>query len=80
MPPSLLLCPPTCGIVCTIQEVTVRGQDVVFKDVIEPLENVSVAVFATDKQSVAELGPAQQVREKTKSREIESDCLTLCSK
>ena len=64
---SLLIGLPTFGIVHAVQEVTVRGQDVVFKDVIEPLENVSVAVFATDKQSVTDLGPAQQVRRKLES-------------
>lgn len=43
------------------QEVTVDGQDVVYKDIIEPLESVSVSVTATDKASVDEFGPPEEV-------------------
>lgn len=43
------------------QEVVVQGQDKVFKDVIEPLETVSVNMVATGKQDVRDLGPPQQV-------------------
>ncbi|GJP32659.1 hypothetical protein CLOM_g17266 [Closterium sp. NIES-68] len=43
------------------QEVSVRGQDVVFKDVIEPLESVSVNIFPTEKTSLAEIGDINQV-------------------
>ncbi|BBG97932.1 PsbP-like protein 1 [Prunus dulcis] len=42
------------------QEVTVEGQDKVFKDVIEPLETVSVNVFPTVKQDIKEFGSPQQ--------------------
>ncbi|VVA12405.1 PREDICTED: photosystem [Prunus dulcis] len=45
------------------QEVTVEGQDKVFKDVIEPLETVSVNVFPTVKQDIKEFGSPQQVAE-----------------
>lgn len=43
------------------QEVTVRGQDQVYKDVIEPLESVSVAVVPTDKETVSEFGSPAEV-------------------
>ncbi|KAL6778485.1 PSBP3 [Auxenochlorella protothecoides x Auxenochlorella symbiontica] len=43
------------------QEVTVRGQDQVFKDVIEPLESVAVAVVPTDKQTVSDFGSPAEV-------------------
>lgn len=43
------------------QEVAIEGQDKVFKDVIEPLENVSVTVFPTSKESIRELGSPQEV-------------------
>lgn len=43
------------------QEVTVKGQDVVFKDVIEPLENVAVNVINTDKTDIRELGSPDAV-------------------
>ncbi|XP_042376196.1 psbP-like protein 1, chloroplastic [Zingiber officinale] len=45
------------------QEVVIQGQDKVFKDVIEPLENVSVNMVVTNKQSIKELGPPQVVAE-----------------
>lgn len=44
------------------QEVVIEGQDKVFKDVIEPLENVSVTMIPTGKQDIREFGPPQQVR------------------
>jgi photosystem II oxygen-evolving enhancer protein 2 len=43
------------------QEVAVKGQDVAFKDVIEPLESVSVSIVKTDKTSLEELGPPEAV-------------------
>ncbi|GBG66882.1 hypothetical protein CBR_g72637 [Chara braunii] len=43
------------------QEVSVKGQDIVFKDVIEPLESVSVNITTTDKKSLAEFGTADEV-------------------
>ncbi|KAG0448833.1 hypothetical protein HPP92_015892 [Vanilla planifolia] len=43
------------------QEVVVQGQDKVFKDVIEPLEIVSVNMVPTIKQDVRELGSPKEV-------------------
>ena len=39
-----------------------EGQDVVYKDIIEPLESVSVTVEKTDKQNVSEFGSPEEVR------------------
>ncbi len=44
------------------QEVAVKGQDVVYKDIIEPLESVSVSITVTDKASVADFGSPAEVR------------------
>lgn len=44
------------------QEVVIEGQDKVFKDVIEPLENVSVTMIPTSKQDIKEFGSPEQVR------------------
>lgn len=43
------------------QEVQVEGQDVVYKDVIEPLESVSVSLVPTEKAEVGEFGDAKEV-------------------
>ncbi|BBN03152.1 photosystem II oxygen-evolving enhancer protein 2 [Marchantia polymorpha subsp. ruderalis] len=43
------------------QEVAVKGQDVALKDVIEPLESVSVSIIKTDKTSLQELGSPEEV-------------------
>lgn len=43
------------------QEVSVRGQDVVYKDIIEPLESVSVSLTPTDKASITEFGDLAEV-------------------
>ncbi|KEH21889.1 psbP-like protein 1, chloroplastic isoform X2 [Medicago truncatula] len=43
------------------QEVVIEGQDKVFKDVIEPLENVSVTMIPTSKQDIKEFGSPEQV-------------------
>ncbi|GFP90665.1 pentatricopeptide repeat-containing protein pnm1 mitochondrial [Phtheirospermum japonicum] len=45
------------------QEVIVEGQDKVFKDVIEPLESVSVNVIPTAKQDIRDFGSPQEVAE-----------------
>jgi len=45
------------------QEVAVKGQDIVYKDVIEPLESVSVSISQTDKTSVSEFGSLPEVIE-----------------
>ncbi|KVH99282.1 Mog1/PsbP, alpha/beta/alpha sandwich [Cynara cardunculus var. scolymus] len=45
------------------QEIVIEGQDKVFKDVIEPLENVSVNVFPTNKENIRDLGSPQEVAE-----------------
>jgi len=39
----------------------IEGQDKVFKDVIEPLENVSVNMIPTGKQDIRDLGPPDVV-------------------
>ncbi|KAL6011233.1 hypothetical protein ACLOJK_001678 [Asimina triloba] len=45
------------------QEVIVEGQDKVLKDVIEPLENVSINLVETSKQNVKDLGTPQEIAE-----------------
>ncbi|KAK1286819.1 hypothetical protein QJS10_CPB20g00905 [Acorus calamus] len=42
------------------QEVAIQGQDKVFKDVIEPLESVSVNMVPTNKEDIRDLGSPQQ--------------------
>ena len=39
-----------------------KGQDIVYKDVIEPLESVSVSITQTDKADVTEFGSPAEVR------------------
>lgn len=46
------------------QEVAVLGADVVYKDVVEPLESVSVTLTATDKNDITEFGELQSVRDR----------------
>ncbi|KAK7295680.1 hypothetical protein RJT34_18591 [Clitoria ternatea] len=43
------------------QEVVIEGQDKVFKDVIEPLESVSVNMIPTSKQDIKEFGSPEEV-------------------
>ncbi|CAG9464830.1 unnamed protein product [Pedinophyceae sp. YPF-701] len=43
------------------QEVSVDGLDVCYKDVIEPLESVSVSLVLTDKESVDEFGTPLEI-------------------
>ncbi|XP_020273664.1 psbP-like protein 1, chloroplastic isoform X2 [Asparagus officinalis] len=45
------------------QEVFIQGQDKVFKDVIEPLESVSVNMIETKKKDIRDLGSPQEVAE-----------------
>ncbi|CAN6290864.1 unnamed protein product [Urochloa humidicola] len=45
------------------QEVAVQGQDKVYKDVIEPLENVSINSIPTSKEDIRDLGPPDKVAE-----------------
>lgn len=45
------------------QEVSIEGEDKVFKDVIEPLESVSVNLVATGKEDVKEFGPPDKVHQ-----------------
>ncbi|GLT43894.1 hypothetical protein SLA2020_178200 [Shorea laevis] len=45
------------------EEVVIEGQDKVFKDVIEPLESVSVNAIPTGKQDIREFGSPEQVAE-----------------
>lgn len=44
-----------------MQEVSVDGVDVVYKDIIEPLENVAVTLVDTDKKSIEEYGSPNEV-------------------
>lgn len=44
------------------QEVAVKGTDIVYKDVIEPLESVSVTIAPTDKNDITEFGAVNEVR------------------
>ena len=41
---------------------SVQGQDKVYKDVIEPLESVSINMIPTTKADIRDLGPPDQVR------------------
>jgi photosystem II oxygen-evolving enhancer protein 2 len=43
------------------QEVSVQGADVVYKDVVEPLESVSVTLLPTDKADISEFGDVATV-------------------
>ena len=43
------------------QEVSVDGTDVVYKDIIEPLESASVTISKTDKSSVTDFGNPLEV-------------------
>lgn len=52
------------------QEVVIEGQDKVFKDVIEPLENVSVTMLPTTKQDIRDLGSPQEVVHKHNALEM----------
>ncbi|VAI00508.1 unnamed protein product [Triticum turgidum subsp. durum] len=45
------------------QEVSVQGQDKVYKDVIELLESVSINMIPTTKEDIRDLGPPDQVAE-----------------
>ncbi|KAL1189539.1 PsbP-like protein 1 [Cardamine amara subsp. amara] len=45
------------------QEVVIEGQDKVYKDVIEPLESVSVNLLPTSKQTIKDFGPPKQIAE-----------------
>ncbi|XVF23819.1 hypothetical protein REPUB_Repub13aG0072400 [Reevesia pubescens] len=45
------------------QEVVIEGQDKVFKDVIEPLESVSVNMIPTSKQDIQDFGPPEELAE-----------------
>jgi photosystem II oxygen-evolving enhancer protein 2 len=41
--------------------VAVQGQDKVYKDVIEPLESVSINSIPTSKEDIRDLGPPDKV-------------------
>lgn len=45
------------NVVCWYQEVVIEGQDKVYKDVIEPLESVSVNLIPTSKQTIKDFVP-----------------------
>ena len=56
------------------QEVAVKGQDVVYKDVIEPLESVSVSLTPTDKANIAEFGTPEEVGNLQRGLCFQPDC------
>eukprot|EP00878_Enallax_costatus_P001904 GHUV01002065.1.p1 GENE.GHUV01002065.1~~GHUV01002065.1.p1 ORF type:complete len:227 (+),score=64.38 GHUV01002065.1:202-882(+) len=43
------------------QEVTITGADVVYKDVVEPLESVSVTITPTDRKEITDFGDINEV-------------------
>lgn len=43
------------------QEITVDGQDAVYKDIIEPLESVALNIYPTSRASLAEIGNPDEV-------------------
>ena len=45
------------------QEISVDGQAKVFKDIIEPLESISLNVYPTERESLKDIGTAQEVAE-----------------
>lgn len=51
------------------QEVSVDGADVVYKDVVEPLESVSVTLTPTEKKDIKEFGDIKEVAE-TLAKEV----------
>lgn len=62
-------CTPLSGqaVICIalrmlLLQVAVTGSDVVFKDIVEPLEFVSVTLTKTDKSDITEFGDIQTVR------------------
>lgn len=58
------------------QEVSIQGADVVFKDVVEPLESVSLTMVKTDKNDISEYGSLQEVR----ARVAVAVCVCVCVK
>lgn len=53
-------------------EVSVDGQDVVYKDVIEPLESMSVSIAPTQRESIAEVGSKDEVAAQLVERALTS--------
>ncbi|KAF5839511.1 chloroplast oxygen-evolving complex/thylakoid lumenal 25.6kDa protein [Dunaliella salina] len=51
------------------QEVAVDGADVVFKDIVEPLEYISVTITTTEKTDIAEFGTKEEVAD-TLAKEV----------
>eukprot|EP00878_Enallax_costatus_P043977 GHUV01052105.1.p1 GENE.GHUV01052105.1~~GHUV01052105.1.p1 ORF type:complete len:203 (-),score=46.73 GHUV01052105.1:674-1282(-) len=47
------------------QEVTITGADVVYKDVVEPLESVSVTITPTDRKEITDFGDINEVNHTT---------------
>ena len=43
------------------QEITVDGQDAVYKDIIEPLESVALNIYPTTRENLAEIGTPDEV-------------------
>lgn len=57
------------------QEVSVGGQDVVYKDIIEPLESVSVSITPSDKDDITLYGEPVDVSDLRQNSET-SYCMT----
>jgi len=45
------------------QEITVDGQAKVYKDIIEPLESISLNIYPTERESLRDIGTANEVAE-----------------
>ena len=45
------------------QEISVDGQAKVYKDIIEPLESISLNIYPTERESLKDIGTAQEVAE-----------------
>ena len=43
------------------QEISVDGQDAVYKDVIEPLESVALNIYPTQRESLTDIGSPDEV-------------------
>jgi len=49
------------SLTASLQEIALEGQDKAFKDVIEPLESVSLSIAPTARASLAEAGTPEEV-------------------
>ena len=54
-------------------------QDLAYKDIIEPLESVSVSLTPTDKKTIAEYGGIAEVRLPSCPDQLDSHLSKLCT-